>query len=215
MENWTLDYLPDEFVRYVYDGCMELGRRLAAEPELAGQIEEVIREGISRTPMEALDLESGLAILTGPEIAQSVMGCLRFLETHEEVEDLRRVGFDDAVLKFLRYLVARYAPALKAIRRRNNHPLGWHKFGHAIMKMENGTTHIHVKLLRNDDTVILIEDDTESMLRLVNFLMKAIDGADDYANLNEATVKEFTQRYHHLIEQVTEKSSLRGPRTEH
>lgn len=215
MENWTFDHLPDDFVRYVYDGCVALGRRMATEPDLQRQIEDVIREQISRTPTEALEIEQGLSVLTGPVIAQAVMGCLRYLETHDEMEDLRKAGFDAAVLNFIRYLVSRYGPVLKAIRRRHNHPLGWHKFGHAIMTMETGTKHIHVKLVRNDDEVIHLEDDAESMLRLVNFLLKSIESAEDHGSYDAATVQELTERYHRIIEQAGDNRATRLPRTEH
>jgi hypothetical protein len=215
MGNWTFHHLPADFVRYVYDGCVELGRRMATEPDLQRQIEDVIREQLSRTPIEALEIEQGLTVLTGPAIAQAVMGCLRYLETYEEVEDLRQAGFEEAVVQFIRYLVSRYGPVFKAIRRRHNHPLGWHKFGHAIMTMETGAKHIHVKLVRNDDTVIHLEDDAESMLRLVNFFLKAIESAGDYDSLHPATVQELTERYHRLLEATSKSGAGRNPRTEH
>ena len=63
METWDLHRLPDDFVRYVYQGCVELGDRLTAEPDIARQIEDVIREQMARTPIELPDIENGLRIL--------------------------------------------------------------------------------------------------------------------------------------------------------
>lgn len=216
MNQVTLEFLPHDFVRYVYAGFVELGNRLVDDPALAQQIEDVIREQVSRTPVEAMDIESGLAILTGPEIAKAIMGCLRFLETHNEMADLEKIGFQPAAVRLLRYLVARYAPVLKAVRRRTNHPLGWHKFGHAIVKLETGGTHLHIKLVRNDDTVLLIEDDSESMVRLINFLMKALEQADDYKTIEDVTIRELITHYQAFLEKTGEAGAMRGGnKTEH
>jgi len=206
MESWSTEKLPNQFVRYVYAGCTELNTRLQQEPELGLQIEEVIRESLSRTPMEALDLESGLSILIGDEPARAVAGCLRYLETSEEVDDLRNLGFHEEFIRRIRYLVARYGPVLKAIRRRHNHPAGWHKCGHTVNKAENGTTYLHLKILRNDDRELILEDDTESLLRLMNLMLEAIQHGDDYQVISEKTLLEFTAR----CEKLAAKASERG-----
>lgn len=200
MEKWRNVRLPKDFIRYVQKGCLELGQLLDQEPDLLQQIEEVIREQISHTPLEALEIEYGLAILTGPEIAKAVMGCLRFLESHEEVLELEAAGIEQRVIRFFRYLVARYGPVLKAIRRRNNHPLGWHKFGHSINRMENGQKHLAVKLVRNDDEVLMLEDDTESMMRLINLMLKSVERVDEYQSVDGETIAEFVSIYERIME---------------
>lgn len=202
-----------DFVEYVYEGCMELGRRLAEDPDFARQIEAVIQEHVSRTAMEAIVLERSLAILTGREVAQAVVGCLRVLETPEESEELLR-GFDERTVRLLRYLTARYGPVLRAHRRRTHYPLGWHKFGSLITQLENGARHLQVKVHRNDDTVLVIEDDTESMVRLLNLMLRALEGMGDYDTLDPETVHEFMARYETLIQAVAP-ADPKGVRTEH
>lgn len=216
MNQVQLEFLPSDFVRYVYAGCVELGNRLGEEPQLAQQIEDVIREQVSRTPLEAMDIETGLAILAGPDIAKAVMGCLRFLETHQELTELETVGFDRSVVRLLRYLVARYGPVLKSVRRRTNHPLGWHKFGHMVTKLETGATHLHIKLVRNDDTVLLLEDDSDSIMRLINFMLKSLEQVDDYQTIDDQTVREFIANYGQFIEKTGQTGTLGGGnKTEH
>lgn len=215
METWDLHRLPNDFVRYVYQGCVELGDLLAAEPDVARQIEDVIREQMARTPIELPDIENGLRILCGGEVAKAVTGCLRFLESYEEVEDLRGTGLGDGVIRLLRYLTARYGPVLKSNRRRNNHPLGWHKFGHAIVQLETGSTHLHVKIQRNDDEMLVLEDDTESFIRLMNLMLKAIDQTDDYQSLDDTTLQEFMSHCDLLMKKTTERGLLRSDRGQH
>jgi hypothetical protein len=214
MEKWKHVHLPKDFVRYVQKGCVELGDKLNSEPQLLTQIEDVIREQISHTPMEALEIEYGLSILTGPEVAKAVMGCLRFLEAHEEVLELQQAGLDERVVNFLRYLVARYGPVLKAIRRRNNHPLGWHKFGHMISQLENGQTHLSLKIVRNDDEVLQMEDDSESMMRLINLMLRAVERVDQFQTVDAETIQEFAQTYERIM-QHTQGEAMEDNSTKH
>lgn len=215
MDNWTLDRLPSDFVRFIQSGIEELGDRLAVEPELKRQIEDVIREQLSRSPQEALEVENGLALLVGRHVAESLTACLRYLEEPEEIDDLGKVGFEPCAVAFIRYLTARYGPVLKAIRRRHNHPYGWQKCGHMVQKLENGTTHVHMKIVRNDDQTLVIEDDADSMLRLINLMLKALEHADDYHTLDPHTVQEFSKQYSRVIEQAQEHGALGSNRTEH
>ncbi|MGB8954506.1 MAG: hypothetical protein WCC10_03980 [Tumebacillaceae bacterium] len=215
METWDLHRLPDDFVRYVYQGCVELGDRLTTEPDIARQIEEVIREQMARSPIELQDVENGLRILCGSEVSKAVTGCLRFLESYEEVEDLRGTGLGDNVIRLLRYLTARYGPVLKSNRRRINHPLGWHKFGHAVVKLETGSTHLHVKIQRNDDEMLVLEDDTESFVRLINLIMKAMEQTDEYQSMDEATLQEFITNADVLMKKTTEHGLLRNDHGQH
>ncbi|MGZ4030779.1 MAG: hypothetical protein ACXVC1_09305 [Tumebacillaceae bacterium] len=214
MEKWKHVRLPKDFVRYVQKGCMELAQMMEREPDLPKQIEEVIREQISHTPMEALEIEYGLSILTGSEVAKALMGCLRFLEAHEEVLELQQTGLDESVVNFLRYLVARYGPVLKAIRRRNNHPLGWHKFGHMISHLENGQQHLSLKIVRNDDEVLLMEDDSESMMRLINLMLKAVERVDQFQTVDEETIQEFAQQYERMMA-LTQRNAMEDNGTKH
>ncbi|HEU4964491.1 MAG TPA: hypothetical protein VFV52_11660 [Bacilli bacterium] len=202
-----------DFVQYVYAGCVELGRRLAEDSDFARQIEAVIEEQVSRTSMEAIALERNLAILTGREVAQAVVGAMRYLETPEETEELLQ-GFEPSVVRLLRYLVARYGPVLRAHRRRTHYPLGWHKFGSQVTLLENGLKHLHLKIHRNDDTVLELSDDTESLVRLMNLILGALGHVGDYESLDPETVHEFTLQYQKLIGNIASLEA-NGSRTEH
>lgn len=204
----------EHFVRYVHDGVTQLQERLSEQPELKQQIEEVIRESLTRSTMEALEIEQSIAILAGREIASAIVACMRCLETFDDLEELGTAAdLGDDTVYFLRYLTARYGPVLKAFRRRTHYPYGWHKFGHVVSQSETGQTHVQMKIMRNDDATLILEDDTESVLRLVNLMLKAIESADDYAAIDGQTVQEFTERYALLID----RASLGGStdRTEH
>ncbi|MBL0386958.1 hypothetical protein JJB07_09855 [Tumebacillus sp. ITR2] len=205
----------EQFVRYVQDGVTELQQRLSEQPELKQQLEEVIRESLTRTTMEALEIEQSVAILAGREIAQAVVACIRCLETFDDLEELgSATDLNSDTVGFLRYLTARYGPVLKSFRRRIHHPHGWHKFGHVVAQLETGQTNLQLKIMRNDDTTLTLEDDTESILRLVNLMLKSLESADDYETIDPATVQELTERYTHLIDRA---SAGNGPidRTEH
>ncbi|KEO81632.1 hypothetical protein [Tumebacillus flagellatus] len=205
----------EHFVRYVQDGVAELEQRLSEQPELKQQIEEVIRESLTRTTMEALEIEQSVSILAGDDIARAVIACIRCLESYDDLEELgNQADLGPETVGFLRYLTARYGPVLKSFRRRIHHPHGWHKFGHSVTQLETGQTQLQLKIMRNDDAVLLLEDDTDSILRLVNLMLKSLESADDYANLDAGTVQELTERYTHLIDRATQ---CNGPldRTEH
>lgn len=204
----------EHFVRYVREGVLLLQERLSEHPELKQQIEEVIRESLTRTTMEALEIEQSVAVLTGTEIASALVSCLRCLETFDDIDELgSAVELDDDTIRFLRYLTARYGPVLRAFRRRTHHPFGWHKFGHVVGKLENGDTNLQLKIMRNDDSTLLLEDDTESILRLINLMLKSLESADDYATLDPRTVQEFTERFSHLIDRTSHSGQI--DRTEH
>jgi len=215
MEHWPTDKLPTKFIRYIEAGCTELNARLLEEPALADEIREVVGELLSRTPMEALDIEQGLGILIGEEPAKALVGCLRWLETYDEVEELAAFGYGAPLLRLIRYLVARYGPVLKAIRRRRNHPLGWHKVGHTVTTLENGGRHLHLKILRNDDAELVLEDDADSMLRLLNLVLMALDRMDDDGSVRESTLQEFQERSTKLIEWASKSGLFEEDGTAH
>lgn len=205
----------EHFVRYVQDGVTELEQRLSEHPELKQQIEDVIREALTRTSVEALEVEQSVSILVGDSIARTVIACLRCFESYDELEEFGihgEVGAD--TLRFLRYLTARYGPVLRSFRRRIHYPHGWHKFGHSVTQLETGQTQLQLKIMRNDDATLLLEDDTESILRLVNLMLKSLESAGDYANLDAGTVQELTERYTHLIDRAKQSHGLLE-RTEH
>jgi hypothetical protein len=214
MGNWKHERLSQEFVRYIDQGMVELSKRLLEEPELGSQMEAVIQEQLSRSQMEAHDLEQGLSILTGPHIAQAVVACLRLLDSHEEIEELREAGYEEGAVRFLRYLIARYGPVFKAYRRRVYYPLGWHKCGFSVSKPEYGGPYLNIKMMRNDDTQIVLEDDTESMVRLINLMLGALEMVDDHASIEEETLQEFAERSQKLITSASKRSGMRD-RTEH
>lgn len=199
MGNRNREHLSHEFVCYIDQGVVELARRLKAEPALGGQVEAVIQELLSRSQMEAIDIEQGLSILTGPQIAQAVVACLRILDSHEEIEELLDEGYEERAVHFLRYLVARYGPVFKSFRRRVHYPLGWHKCTYAVTKPEFGGPYLNLKVMRNDDTSLVLEDDTESMVRLINLMLGALEQVADHASLAAETVQEFVERSQTLI----------------
>ncbi|ARU61403.1 hypothetical protein CBW65_10610 [Tumebacillus avium] len=215
MGNWKHEHLSQEFVRYIDQGVVELSKRLHEEPALRSQLESVIQEQLSRSQMEAHDIEQGLSILTGPHIAQAVVASLRLLDTHEEIEELLEAGYDEQAVHFLRYLVARYGPVFKAFRRRVHYPLGWHKCSFAVTKPEYGGPYLNMKVLRNDDTPLVLEDDTESMVRLINLMLGALELVKDHDSLAEETLTEFAERTQKLINSAIERTMGGTNGTEH
>ncbi|ASS76557.1 hypothetical protein CIG75_17370 [Tumebacillus algifaecis] len=215
MGTWKHERLSQEFVRYIDQGVVELSKRLKEEPQLRSQMESVIHEQLSRSQMEAHDIEQGLSILTGPDIAQAVVASLRLLDTHEEIEELRDAGYDEQTVQFLRYLVARYGPVFKAYRRRVHYPLGWHKCSFAVTKPEFGGPYLNMKVMRNDDTSLVLEDDTESMVRLINLMLGALEQVGDHSSIAEETVQEFVERTQKLITHSVESTMGGSKGTEH
>jgi hypothetical protein len=207
--------LPREVYRRMKEGLRQCAALIDERPGILDQVENVIRSCLERRDSEALELEASLEILVGPDVTRMFIIALHMIRSHEEIQDLRRAGVDERVVQGIQYLVARYGMAFHTSKSKIYHALGWKMFSHAVTTYPTGGRQLLVRILRNDQQVLVIEDSMDAMLRLVNHLLEAIDQVDDYEAIDEHLLQEFTTRYYHLYEKAVERGVVRGSGTEH
>jgi hypothetical protein len=207
--------LSHEVYRRMKEGLRQCAALMDERPGILDQVENVIRSCLERRDSEVLELETSLEILVGPAVTRMLILALHMIRSHDEIQDLRRAGVDERVVQGIQYLVARYSVAFHSSKSKIYHPLGWKMFSHSVTSSPTGARQLLVRILRNDQQVLVIEDSMDAMLRLINHLLQAIDQLDDYEAIDENLLQEFTARYYNLYEKVAERGVNTGSRTEH